>query len=158
MSPAPVDRCRVLELGCAGGGNLLPMAETLPQSTFFGIDLSPVQIGHGQRIIRALGLTNLRLEAMSILDVPEDFGEFDYIIAHGVYSWVPPAVQQKILDLCAAHLAPQGVAYLSYNTYPGWHLRQMAREMMLYHVAGIESPQESAAQATALVQFIRDNA
>ena len=158
MSPAPVEKCRVLELGCASGGNLLPMAEALPNSRFVGIDLSPVQIEYAQRIASTLTLRNLQFETLSILDLPEDFGTFDYIIAHGVYSWVPPDVQRAILKLCRKHLAQQGVAYISYNTYPGWHLRQSIREMMRYHVDGIEDPEERIAQAGALLEFLQAGA
>lgn len=162
MDPAPVARCRVLELGCASGGNLLPMAEMLPDSRFVGIDLAAGQVAEGRRIIEALGLGNVRLDALSISDVPDeltdDFGQFDYILCHGVYSWVPPQVQEKILCLCANHLAPCGVAYISYNTYPGWHLRQAVREMMLFHVEGIDTAADRVAQAQALVQFLHDNA
>src|SRR5262249_40098 len=83
MSPAPVERCRVLELGCGGGGNLIPMALTLPRRSFLGIDLSPGQIADGQRVVGALGLGNVDLRALSILDVDESFGRFDYILCHG---------------------------------------------------------------------------
>src|SRR4051812_29874367 len=69
MTPAPVVGCRVLELGCATGGNLLPMAAALPGATFVGIDLSPGQIAVGRQVADRLGLTNLKLEALSILDI-----------------------------------------------------------------------------------------
>src|SRR5437868_15404402 len=119
LSPARPDRCRVLELGCAGGGNLIPMAYTYPESTFLGIDLSVEQIRQGEELREALGLANIELRAMSILDVDDRFGTFDYIICHGVYSWVPEAVQDKILEVCARHLAPEGIGFVSYNTFPG---------------------------------------
>ena len=97
MKPPPVDRCRVLELGCAGGGNLIPMAYGLPQSEFVGIDTSARQIAAGQEKASALGLKNVTLQPLDILDVNTDHGQFDYIIAHGVFSWVPRVVQDKIL-------------------------------------------------------------
>src|SRR5262245_55529309 len=125
MRPAPVARCRVPELGCASGGNLIPMAEQLPQSQFLGVDLSARQVDDGRRVLGPLGLTNVELRHASILDVDDGYGPFDYVLCHGVYSWVPPAVQDKILDVCAHNLAPQGVGYISYNTYPGWHMRGM---------------------------------
>src|SRR5262245_21758972 len=71
MTPAPVASCRVLELGCATGGNLIPMAATLPGSRFLGIDLSPRQVVMGEETVRALGLTNLELRPLSITDVDE---------------------------------------------------------------------------------------
>src|SRR5581483_1825348 len=110
MNPPAVGKCRVLELGCAGGGNLIPMAEALPESEFVGIDLSGRQIADGQGIVRALGLRNITLRHASILDVDGLYGPFDYVICHGVFSWVPNAVREKILDICAKHLTPRGVA------------------------------------------------
>jgi cyclopropane fatty-acyl-phospholipid synthase-like methyltransferase len=135
LQPPPLDNCRVLELGCASGGNLIPMAVSLPGSTCVGIDLSANQIADGQKTLAALGLKNVQLKHLSILDIDESFGEFDYIICHGVYSWVPEDVQDKILSICAANLARDGVAYVSYNTFPGWHMRGMIRDMMCYHVS-----------------------
>jgi methyltransferase-like protein/SAM-dependent methyltransferase len=154
MRPAPVDRCRVLELGCAGGGNLIPMAVALPESRFFGVDLSGRQIADGQKTVDALGLTNIELKRLSILDVTPDFGQFDYIICHGVYSWVPPPVQDKILDICARNLTADGVAYVSYNTYPGWHMRGMIRDMMCYHAGQLTDPHVRVRQARDLLDFL----
>jgi methyltransferase-like protein/2-polyprenyl-3-methyl-5-hydroxy-6-metoxy-1,4-benzoquinol methylase len=156
MDPAPVERCRVLELGCGTGANLIPMAQDLPGSRFVGIDLSPRQVGMGREVVGALGLANIELRPLSILDVGADFGRFDYIICHGVYSWVPAEVQDKILSVCAGHLAPQGVAYVSYNTYPGWHIRGMIREMMGYHVRQFDEPQVRVQQARALLDFLTE--
>jgi methyltransferase-like protein len=133
MTPAPADSCRVLELGCAAGANMIAMADRFPLSEFVGIDLAPSHIAEGQRAIDALHLPNVRLAAMSIADVGEDFGTFDYIVCHGVYSWVPAPVQDAILRVCSSNLAPNGLAYVSYNTFPGWHSRGMVREMMMYH-------------------------
>lgn len=132
LTPAPPRSCRLLELGCADGGNLIPMAFNLPQSAFVGIDLSPPQIDAGRRVTEILGLANLELRAMSLLDLDDGLGSFDYVVAHGVYSWVEPAEQEKILEICRRSLSANGIAYLSYNTFPGWHQRLMVREMMLY--------------------------
>lgn len=155
MTPAPIDRCRVLELGCSTGGNLLPLAEMLPNSQFVGIDLSRRQIETGRQVAAALGLKNLRLEPRSILDVNASFGEFDYIIAHGVYSWVPAEVRDKILSICRENLAPQGVAYVSYNTLPGWYLRAGARDLMNYHTRESSDPAEKVREARAILDFVQ---
>lgn len=154
MQPAPPSRCRVLELGCGSGGNLIPLADLNPGSTYFGIDLSQVQVAQGQRRIDALGLRNLRLERMDVMDFPADAGEFDYIIAHGLFSWVPPPVRDKVLAICRQHLAPQGIAYVSYNVYPGCHLRAMWREMMLFHTAQFDDPQDRIEQARGILQLV----
>ena len=156
MTPAPIERCRVLELGCAAGGNLIPLALNHPQSQFIGVDLSIEQIQQGQKLVAALGLTNIALRHASILDVDDSYGAFDYITSHGVYSWVPAKVQEKMLAICAALLAPQGVGYISYNTYPGWHMRGMIRDMMYYHVSRFppESPASRVARARSLLSFL----
>ena len=154
MTPAPVTQCRVLELGCASGGNLIPMAWGLPESRFIGIDSSPVQIDAARNTASALKLKNIHFRTLDIRDLNADLGEFDYIIAHGIYSWVPPDVQEKLLAICRQNLAPNGLAYVSYNTLPGWHLSLMIREMMLYHTRNIEDPRERAAAARHLVEFL----
>jgi methyltransferase-like protein len=157
MTPAPVERCRVLELGCGDGTNLASMALGLPQSEFVGIDLAASAIAQGQEMVRGVGLKNLSLRAGSILDLGADFGQFDYIIAHGLYSWVPEAVREKILAICQTNLAPQGVAYISYNAKPGGHIKQMFREMMLFHTKGFADPKERVHQAIALVKFLAES-
>ncbi len=159
MDPPPVTGCRVLEMGCASGGNLIPMAYGLPGSEFVGIDLAARQIAQGQEMIDALGLTNVTLRHMDILDVAppsaaSSLGQFDYVIAHGVYSWVPAAVREKLLSVCRENLAPDGVAYVSYNTYPGWHMLNIVRDMMRYHTRDVEDPHERAAQARDMLDFL----
>jgi SAM-dependent methyltransferase len=150
LEPPPLDRCRVLDIGCAAGANLLPMAIAKPASEFVGLDLSPRQIAAGKDTVARLGLTNVALHARNLLDPTDDLGTFDYIICHGVYSWVPPQVQNRILAVIRCHLAPAGLAYVSYNTYPGWHLRGLAREAMAFHAAGVDSgPADKVAQARA---------
>jgi 2-polyprenyl-3-methyl-5-hydroxy-6-metoxy-1,4-benzoquinol methylase len=156
----PVARCRVLELGCAGGGNILPMAAHLPEARFVGIDLSPVQIDAGIAAARTLRLTNVELRAMDIRDVsPQSLGTFDYIIAHGVWSWVPPAVQEQILAIFSRQLSPRGVAYVSFNVYPGRSPQMDLRELMLLHAAGAGEDRHARVSAarevlTALGQII----
>jgi methyltransferase-like protein/SAM-dependent methyltransferase len=154
LEPPPVEHCRVLELGCAAGSNLIPMAEELPQSTFVGIDLSRRQISEGQQAIAELGLTNIELRHQSVLDFESGSGTFDYILCHGVFSWVPPEVQDRILAISRQSLAPSGVAYVSYNTLPGWHMRGMIRDMMLYHSRRFSDPQQQVAQARSLLDFL----
>ncbi|WP_182869894.1 methyltransferase regulatory domain-containing protein [Rhodopirellula sp. JC639] len=154
MKPADVSRCRVLEIGCAAGGNLIPMAARYPQSRFLGLDASKRQIDEGIPVIDALSLDNITLRHQDILEFDASEGEFDYILCHGVYSWVPPAVQAKILSVCRQHLSENGLAYISYNTYPGWYLRRGVREMMSYHASGFDETQTKINQSRALVDFL----
>jgi len=154
MKPAAIDNCKVLELACASGGNIIPLAQALPKSHFVGIDLSKRQIEDGQKVVKALGLKNMELKHVDLQHLDESLGKFDYIIAHGLFSWVPGMIQEKILEVCEKFLAPNGVAYISYNTYPGWHFRGMIRDMMLYHAGPIQDPNAKAGQARALLDFL----
>jgi len=137
VSTPDVETCQVLELGCARGDNLIPMALSLPRARLVGIDLSPRQIAEGRATIAELGLENIELREQSIMDAGPELGQFDFILAHGVYSWVPAPVQEAMLRLCGRALAPNGLAYISYNTYPGWHMRTMARDMMFFLARGV---------------------
>jgi methyltransferase-like protein/2-polyprenyl-3-methyl-5-hydroxy-6-metoxy-1,4-benzoquinol methylase len=154
LNTPDVAACRVLELGCASGGNIIPMAFNLPRSEFVGIDLSQQQVQDGRTAIATLGLRNTRIEHASITDIDDTWGRFDYIICHGVFSWVERAVQDKILEIAAQSLTANGVAYVSYNTYPGWHMREMSRAMMRYHASQFSEPREQVAQARALLTFL----
>ncbi len=158
LKPAPVGSCRVLEIGCARGGNLIPMAVGLPGSAFVGIEPSAGQVATARSVVEALGLDNIAIECRSVLDVGAELGTFDYIICHGTYSWVAPEVQGRILDVLAGNLSPGGVAYLSYNTFPGWRLRGLARELMIYHAGRYDRPSDRAREARLVVEFMAASA
>lgn len=156
-TPTP-SRCRVLEIGCAQGGNLLPMAVEMPDAEFLGIDLSASQIEHGQATLAANGIANATLRQANLMDIDDSWGKFDYIIAHGVYSWVPPTVQTKLLEVCRRNLIDNGLAYVSYNCYPGWRIKGMIRDMMLFHTGPLKTATEKVQQARALLDFLADSA
>lgn len=156
LNTAPASHCRYLELGCSDGGNLIPMAYALRGSEFVGIDLSARQIATGNETIEALGLKNISLHQLDIGAVGEQFGKFDYIATHGVFSWVPYDVQEKIFEACQRLLNPNGVAYISYNTLPGWHMRASVREMMLYRVRKQTEPDTRIAEAKSFLNFLVD--
>jgi len=157
LEAAPSGSCRVLELGCAAGANLIPMAFEHPASEFVGVDLSAKQIETGQVLISELDIKNIKLEHRDIMNVQAKDGKFDYIICHGVFSWVPAKVRRRILWLCRRLLTEKGVAYVSFNTYPGWHLREGIRQMMIYHSAQFETVREKIGQARALLKFLSDS-
>jgi SAM-dependent methyltransferase len=156
-APAP-ERARVLELGCAAGGNVIPFAARYPNAEVTGIDLSQVQVEAGQRAIAAMGLKNVKLVQCSIADLDESLGEFDYIICHGVYSWVPPEVQEAILRVSGQCLSPDGIAYVSYNTYPGWKAKEVVRDAMLLRADGHTAADEKLAYARGMIDFLHDMA
>jgi len=148
---------RVLELGCADGANLLPMAQHAPHARFVGIDASAKQVAAAQLAIAGAGLTNVEIRHQNILDFPAAEGKFDYIIVHGIYSWVPEPVREKILAICREHLSENGIAFVSYNAFPGWGMRMALRDMMLIHTKSIADPKIKVAQARALTAFLVDS-
>jgi SAM-dependent methyltransferase len=154
LSPAPVGNARILEFGCGDGGNLIPLAYAMPQARFLGVDFSGAAISRGRGVIDCLALANIELRRQDILEFDPAQGPFDYVIAHGVYSWAPENVRERLLALCRQLLAPQGLAFVSYNALPGGFLAGMMREMLLYHVRDIADPAAQVPAARALVDAL----
>ena len=123
---------RVLELGATYGGNIISQALFNSDATFVGIELSQEQVEKGNEVIANAGLTNVSLIQSDIASIGSEIGTFDYIIAHGVYSWVDDSVKDALLRLIDEHLAEDGIAYISYNTYPGWHTMEEVRQLMMF--------------------------
>ena len=156
--PAPsIENCRVLGLGCGNGTNLINMAYQLPNAQFVGIDGSQSHIDTGTEIIRALDLHNIVLQKHDIATLDQSLGMFDYIICHGVFSWVPPLVRKKILQIVHQQLTPDGLAYISYNTLPGWRMGSIIRNMMKYHAQKMNTNEAKISQARAIVNFVNEN-
>lgn len=156
LQPKAVEKARVLELGCAGGGNLIPMAYHFPTAEFLGIDLSEKQINDGIKCILDLNIKNITLRHQSILDFNNTDGKFDYIICHGVYSWVDDKVRDKIMKICHEALSKNGIAYISYNTLPGWNMVNSVKDLMSWHAKNFADPATKAQQARSILKFISD--
>ena len=156
LAPSNVETCRVLELGCGDGSNLIPMAITLPNAKFLGVDLSNRQIEEGLEDIEHLCLDNIELKQGDLLDFDSRYGQFDYIICHGVFSWVPTLVRDKILCICRDHLSANGIAYISFNTYPGWHLRGVMRDVLQYQASRGSSVKEAVELARGQLSFLME--
>ena len=152
--PAPAS-CRLLELGCGDGGNLLPMACALPGARFVGIDISGDAIAAAQARAQAAGVENVTFEAASLADFAPPAASFDYVIAHGVFSWVPEEIREALMALCAHALAEHGVAYVSYNTLPGGHMRDIVRNILKAHVAEDLPAAQQLAAARELLDVLR---
>jgi len=152
LKPPDPAHCRVLELGCASGGNLIPQAITHPNTHFTGLDLSVEQVRAGQARIKKLGLSNLVLEHGDIMAMPDSIGPFDYIIVHGVFSWVPQGVREKILRVCQHALSTNGVAFISYNCLPGFHIRAITREILLHRIQATQSPRDRLTKARQVLE------
>jgi SAM-dependent methyltransferase/methyltransferase-like protein len=161
MQPTDIEACRVLEVGCANGINIIDMAMTLPRSHFVGVDLSSRQIEDGRRIVSEVGLRNVELHAQDLSEFGRDASKphekFDYIIAHGFYAWVPQPVQQRLLEVIREHLTPNGVAYISYNVFPGWRHLQVIREMMLFHARNTPRQADRVARGREILKLAAAN-
>ena len=153
LMPPPVETARVLQIGGGDGLDAIALAAALPRATFVNFDIAPKPIARGRRWADAAGLANIRHALLDILEAGARLaGPFDYIIAHGLYAWVPQQVRAAIMPLIGRLLAPNGIAFVSYNTFPGGHSRVALREMMRHHVARIADP---AAQLTAVRLLLR---
>ncbi|MDT5210252.1 MAG: hypothetical protein QOF67_2667 [Mycobacterium sp.] len=152
-----VSTARVLEIGCAAGGNVIPFAAAHRNARVVGVDLSPTQIDHGRLTAQALGLDNVELLAGDIAQMDlGPLGQFDYVIAHGVYSWVPAEVQDALLSAFRTLLTTDGVAYMSYNVYPGWKSKEVARDAMLLASGASATPDDKARDARGMVEFLEE--
>jgi methyltransferase-like protein/SAM-dependent methyltransferase len=151
-----VSTARVLEIGCAAAGNLIPFAAMYPHARTVGIDLSRVHIRQGRQRVQALGLDNVELVHGDIASMDlAALGRFDFIICHGLYSWVADEVQEAILAACRRLLVPDGVAYLSYNVYPGWKAKEIVRDAMLLSAGRRVRPEEKVRAARGAVDFLQ---
>lgn len=156
MNPAPPAQCRVLEIGCGDAANLIPMAWQYPEARVVGFDLAESSIAEGRKVAEAMHLQNLDLRVQDMMAYPDSGGPFDYIIAHGFYSWVPEPVRKKMWLTIRRLLAPQGIAFVSYNAQPGGHLRSLLRDMMLFHVRGAPDAATKVRQAQAFLGFLEE--
>lgn len=157
MKPVNPAKARVLEIGGASGWNLIPLAQLYPNAEFVNMDLGKVQIDDGAAHVKNLGLKNIEMRHASVTDIDESWGKFDYIICHGVFSWIPEDAQDAVLRVCKENMSKNGLAYISYNTLPGWNMVRSVREMMMFHASRFEKPEEKAYQSRVLLQFILDN-
>ena len=131
------------------------MAYGLRESSFCGIDLSGRAIEHASALAAALGLGNVELLQADLSALP-GLGTFDFVVAHGVYSWITPPERDALLAACRDHLAPGGVAYVSYDVLPGGHLREITRQMLRWHLRDVAEPEERIGQARALLAAIAE--
>jgi protein-L-isoaspartate O-methyltransferase len=156
IETAPFAQCRVLEIGGGDGINLIAMAVAAPHSQFLSFDLAEQPVARGQKIINELGLDNVRVEVMDICSMPQNIGTFDYVIAHGVYAWVPEPVRSALMELVGRVLRPRGIAHISYNALPGSHVRQALRDILLRDVGHVDDVVEKVQLARQRLTFYQD--
>ena len=154
LPTADPGKARILELGCGSGVNLLAMAQLYPEAEFVGIDTSASHIELAEEARSFTGLVNAHFIRGNVAHLEKDLGTFDYIIAHGLYSWVPAEVREAILRLCREHLRVSGVVYISYNCLPGWRLRGALRDMMSMHTRRTGNIRGKIDGSKALLKFL----
>lgn len=157
LEPPDPRKARVLAIGCGDGTNVIQIAQTLPGASVYGFDYTARHVADANSVIAELGILNVEVKQRDIMEFGQSDGQFDYIIAHGIYSWVPQAVRQRVLAICRENLSPNGIAYVSYNAYPGWHLVDGMRRMMFLHAEGVTNPRERVRKSRELLAFLARN-
>lgn len=157
LDPVPVPESRILELGCGDASNLAAIAAAFPSSRCTGIDRSRAALDRGRRLLRRCGLNQVDLVQADLAHPGAVGGAFDYILCHGLYSWVPEPVRHAILALCRDHLSPRGLAMVSYNTLPGACLRSVIGDMLRWHVRAHRSPPHRSSKARAFLDWLAQN-
>ena len=145
---------RVLDLGCASGRHIRQQAARYPHVQFTGVDFSRVEIETGQKAIAEDGATNVELVSADLRDLEICTGDFDLILCHGAFSWVPDDVKERIFELCRTGLKRSGVAAIAYLTYPGWKQREALRELLAFRTADIDEPQERIRESALLLRLL----
>jgi SAM-dependent methyltransferase len=130
LRPVPVERAKVLEIGCGDGMNLIPMACRMPEGSFVRVDSAREPVAWAREFAAELGASNFRCHHADIAELADDFGEFDYIIAHGFYSWVPDEVRAHFWRVARGSLSARGMLFVSYNLLPGWRQTAMLRDFV----------------------------
>jgi SAM-dependent methyltransferase len=155
LRPPDPRTARVLELGCGAGAHLAGVAAANPEVRAVGVDLAASAIEVARETAAAAGLGNVRFDVADVLELSDGrLGEFEYVIVHGLYAWASEPLREAVLEACRAHLAPDGIVYVSYNSHPGGHLRRMLREMAQWHARGVADPREEAERARSLFNLL----
>src|SRR5438105_10191849 len=158
MRPPDIETCRVLELGCGNGSNLISQAFGLPNARFVGVDLSRKHIDQANESAAELNLSNIEFRQMDVMEMTiDDFGPFDYITAHGLVSWIPEPVRERVPALMKELMTPNAVGYISYNAYPGAYSREMVRSIMRFHTGEIDQPNEKVEKAISFLDMLAAN-
>jgi SAM-dependent methyltransferase len=133
VPPRPLDApFRYLELGCGFGTSSVINAAVFPQASFDACDFNIEHVGGGRAFAAHLGVDNIRFHAMPFQQLPvRELGPYDFIVLHGVYSWVDAPTRAVLRQLIARLLVPGGLVYLSYNALPGWSAELPLRKLLI---------------------------
>ena len=151
----PVRGFRLIELGCGDGSNLIPLAFYHRDARFQGVDDSHSAVSAGRGDAESMGLDNLCFRELDLAELEIGDESFDYVVAHGVFSWVDADRRRRILELCRSALSPRGLAFVSYNTQPGWKIRGVVRDLLRSCVLQEPDPVAKVAQAREIAKGLR---
>lgn len=156
VETAPLDRARVLALGCGSGEGLLPFAVAYPEAQAVGVDASEALIAQGASIAQDMGLKNLTLYVGNPGDLGTQLGLFDYIIVSGMYGYLSPDSAQELLAVCATLLSPQGLLYLDSPVYPGAKSLDVVRDAIMLHGHAARTDEELRQSALAALTLFKN--
>jgi len=129
--PSVVSPFNYLELGCGNGVTINALAVNHPKSQFWGLDFNPSHIVNAQEQARLANIENSQFFDLSFEEtLDQDLPVMDFIVLHGIYSWVNEENRRHICALIKKMLRPGGVVYLSYNCLPGWSQAAPLRRLM----------------------------
>jgi len=157
--PTPsADTFDYCELGCAHGDTMNVLAAANPRARFVGVDFNAEHIASAKLSADGGALENVRfLERDFEALRADDFPELDFVVAHGVLSWVGPEKRRAILDFVSSRLKPGGLFYVSYNAMPGWAAVEPLRQLLVSRTLGVAGDtSERARQAVAFAKQMHD--
>ncbi len=147
---------RYVDLGCAHGFSAITVAATCPHAEVWGFDFNPAHVESARHLADRAGLTNIHFEEASFADIAARpagaLPEFDFIVSHGVLSWISPENQQELINIVGQRLRPGGLAYLSYNVTTGWAGMVPLRALM--YMLSAATPERSDASVSGVLEFI----
>ncbi|MEQ8246491.1 MAG: methyltransferase regulatory domain-containing protein [Alphaproteobacteria bacterium] len=152
-----VETARVLEIGCGPGENLVAIATALPRATCVGIDFASTQIDRASTLATSAGAGNAQFYCCDFNEIGDRHAPFDFVIAHGLLSWIPPQRHNELIATCSRCLAPGGLLFLSYNTLPGWHQRRIVRDYLLHETADCTDIGDRVRRARVALSALADD-
>ncbi|OZI29741.1 hypothetical protein CAL29_16560 [Bordetella genomosp. 10] len=149
-----LENAKVLEIGCGSGSNILPFAAAYPKANVVGLDLDTDALTEASDVAAGMGLHNVQFLAADLESLKPDFGQFDYIIAHNVFGRSRAETTGALLRVCRENLSPKGIAFISYNAYPGWKAAEIVRDGIMLHTRSAETDHELVEGARAAIRLL----
>lgn len=154
MTPPSIEGSSILEIGCGTGEHLIPLASEFPSAHFVGIDSAVREVTAARELAGELGLSNITFLHQTVEALPKDATKFSFILCHGMYSWVSGDTQASILTTIKEGLSEDGIALVSYNTHPGWHLRESVRSALRYYDEPNDEPEKRIKRAREVLKLL----